>query len=347
MPMQPLFSTDGFHPRDSFRFWREMLSDLSLPVKLNRLDDVPFGAKIEAGTFGSLELTRLSQGAVCAETSDDMVRRAGRDDTVIVTFQLAGVLRCLQDDRSSVQRPGDLVVLGHRPGVLTTSTGHQSLYLELPRERLESVLGPIRLYTALTVGAELGSTTLATTFFHELIRVGPQLTARTAERMASIGVNLIVASLAERLAQEVPRPIQGSVLVQRAKAYVEAHLGDVTLDPPRLADAVGVSLRRLQELFHARGQHISDYIWHRRLGAAAARLADPGCAHIPIGILAYGCGFTSQAHFSRRFKDRFGVAPSEYKQEAALAIPPEARRLHEPAGAGLKHPELASPTRTE
>jgi AraC family transcriptional activator of tynA and feaB len=35
-------------------------------------------------------------------------------------------------------------------------------------------------------------------------------------------------------------------------------------------------------------------------------------------MLAYGCGFTSQAHFSRRFKDRHGLTPREYRDTAAL-----------------------------
>jgi AraC family transcriptional regulator, positive regulator of tynA and feaB len=91
------------------------------------------------------------------------------------------------------------------------------------------------------------------------------------------------------------------------------------LDPPQLAAAMGVSLRRLQELFHERGRHISDYIWERRLEAAARRLADPACAHLSIGMLAYGCGFASQAHFARRFKARHGLAPREYRIASAMS----------------------------
>ncbi len=142
--------------------------------------------------------------------------------------------------------------------------------------------------------------------------------------MASIGIDLIVASLAERLAQEVPRSTHAAVTVQRAKAYIEANLSDQTLDPPRLAAAVGVSLRRLQELFHERGRHISEYIWGRRLEAAAKRLSDSACAHLSIGMLAYGCGFSSQAHFARRFKDRYGVSPREYRQAPKLDMQPVA-----------------------
>ncbi|MVT78859.1 helix-turn-helix domain-containing protein, partial [Bradyrhizobium cajani] len=74
------------------------------------------------------------------------------------------------------------------------------------------------------------------------------------------------------------------------------------------------------ELFHEHGQHISDWIWQRRLETAAKRLADPGCRHLSLGTLAYGCGFASQAHFSRRFKDKYGMAPSEFRHLADRAI---------------------------
>ncbi|WP_157861910.1 hypothetical protein [Methylobacterium sp. Leaf361] len=33
-----------------------------------------------------------------------------------------------------------------------------------------------------------------------------------------------------------------------------------------------------------------------RLSAAAARLPDPACAHLPIGVAAYGCGPTPRDH---------------------------------------------------
>ncbi|KAA0121847.1 helix-turn-helix domain-containing protein [Methylobacterium sp. P1-11] len=312
--MQTLFSTEGTRRQNNFKIRRETLSGRGLPIELERLEDVPFHAKIEAATVGSINLTRLSQGAVRANTSQAMLWRSGQANPLIVIFQLADVLKSLQDDRSSEQRAGDLVVLDHRPGVLSTSAGHRSLYLELPRERLEKVLGPARLFTTMTVGAILGATSLARTFFLDLIKNRHQLSPDTALRMSEIGIDLIVACLAERISQEAPRPIHGTLLVQRAKVYVEANLGDPALDPRQLAVAMGVSLRRLQELFHERGQHISDWIWERRLALAANRLADRYFLHLPVGTVAYGCGFSTQSHFCRRFKDRFGSTPTEYRQ---------------------------------
>ncbi|MEE7489101.1 hypothetical protein [Methylobacterium oryzae] len=57
------------------------------------------------------------------------------------------------------------------------------------------------------------------TFFQDLARQIGRLSPASAERMATIGVDLIAASLAERMAQEVPRAVHGNVTVQRAKAH--------------------------------------------------------------------------------------------------------------------------------
>ncbi|MGU3544823.1 helix-turn-helix domain-containing protein [Methylobacterium sp. A52T] len=311
--MRPLFSTEGLHPRNAFRRWREMMCDQMVPNEIRTLDAAPFHGRIEFTAIGSLPITRSVQSSTRTEVTPEAVRRNGRGDRLYAVLTQSGCHAVQQNEREAVGRTGAFVVLDHRPGVSQIEAG-SFLILDLPRERLESVLGPSQLFTALAVEANLASATLASTYIQELIRVGDRLKPDGAARMASIGIDLVVTSLAERLAQEVPRSIHGNATVQRAKAYIEAHMSETALDPPQLAAAVGVSLRRLQELFHERGRHISDYIWGRRLEAAAARLADPACAHLSIGMLAYGCGFSTQAHFARRFKDRYGMSPREYRQ---------------------------------
>ena len=317
--MHTLFTTAGLHPRNSFTLWRETLFDQCEPIEQQRLDDSPFAARLEIAEIGPLVISRIAQRSVRSEATPTTLRRRRSEGMVCVAFVIAGGTTSLQDDRCSVQGPGDIVVLDQRPGVVASDADSQYLFFELPRSRLESVLGPTRLYTALTLKADAGSTFLAQTFFRDLIGVRDRLDAEAAARMAEIGTDLIVASFADRLAREVPRTVHGSATVQRAKAFVEANLADPSLDPPQLAAAVGVSLRRLQELFHERGRHISEYIWDRRLTVAAERLADPGGFAVPIGVVAYECGFTTQAHFSRRFKARHGLNPRDYRSAAVLA----------------------------
>ncbi|KNY21762.1 helix-turn-helix domain-containing protein [Methylobacterium sp. ARG-1] len=316
--MQIIFSTEGINPPDRFKLWRETLSERLIPLEGEPLDSRPFDGCMEGAVVGSLLMNRISHGAIRVETTPSAARSQNRASMAAVVFNLAGTATYCQDEREAVQRPGDLVVLDHRPSVWTTSAGSQAMFVEVPREHLENALGSIRFYTALSIGAEQSSTVLVSSFFRELVQVRRQLDAVAAERMSSIGVDLIVACIAERMTKAVPQPLHGTVVVQRAKAYIETHLGDPTLDPPHLAAAVGVSLRRLQELFHERGQHISDWIWRRRLETAAKRLTDLSCAHLSIGVLAYGCGFASQAHFARRFKEHHGMTPREFRRASLL-----------------------------
>jgi AraC family transcriptional regulator, positive regulator of tynA and feaB len=311
--MQLFFSTDGTHPRNGIRQWREIVNERLMPAQIETLDDRPFQGRLELTCIGAMPVSHFTHTSVRTKIADADARRHGNADRVFVLLKLSGRDAVQQNGREAKTRPGDLLMLDSSASVLEARTG-DSLVIDLPRQRFETVLGPSRLYTALTAGADLASTTLAGSYIRELVRVSDQLSADAAARMASIGTDLIIASLAERMAQEVPRSIHGNVTIQRAKAYIDAHLSDATLDPPQLAAAMGLSLRRLQELFHERGRHISDYIWERRLEAAAKRLCDPACAHLSIGMLAYGCGFSSQAHFARRFKDRCGMSPREYRQ---------------------------------
>lgn len=316
--MKLLFSTDNLPIKSRFVRWQELLEEQRLPLEQEQLDAAPFEGKWEIATLGPLTMTRLSEGPLRTEATPSAIRRLGDEGCISVGFTLAGMMKVHQRDRATTQRQGDLVVIEHQPTVMTTSPGNRSLYLKMPRDRLESVLGPARGYAALTVGAELATVTLAMSFFEELSRMHHRLDPATVARMGSIGVDLIVASIAERMAKDVPPPLSGSVVVQRAKAHVEANLSDPTLDPCQLAAAVGVSSRRLQELFHERGQHVFDWIWRRRLEVAADRLADPACAHVTIGTLAGGCGFGSRVSFTRRFKDRFGLTPSDFRYAVGL-----------------------------
>ncbi|MCJ2141620.1 helix-turn-helix domain-containing protein [Methylobacterium sp. E-066] len=320
--MKTIFSTLGEQAETNFQLWRDFARDRLMPAELYRVDDGVFRGLFEGTDLGSLLITRSTFSAVRVESTPSTLRRNAKRDTLAVTIKLSGTSSCEQFGRQATVQPGEIMVLDRaNPSVRQTSGSSRSLLLEIPRARLENLLGDARHFSALTVGADLGSAKLVTTFLDTLLRVENAFTPDAAKRMSAIAVDLIAASVAERLAKEVPKPLHGTVVVQRAKAYVEAHLGDSSLDPPKLATAVGVSLRRLQELFKEQGQHISDWIWQRRLETAAKRLTDQGCRHLSIGVLAFGCGFASQAHFSRRFRDRYGMAPSDFRHLADAADP--------------------------
>jgi AraC-like DNA-binding protein len=54
-------------------------------------------------------------------------------------------------------------------------------------------------------------------------------------------------------------------------------------------------------------------IWAQRLEACRRELGDPQQGHRSISDIAFGWGFNDAAHFSRAFRERFGLSPREWR----------------------------------
>lgn len=316
--MQRLFSTEGVPEGRRFSAWRDICEDRLVPMAQSRLENGPFQAVIDGTSIGSLNFTKFALQNLRAATTPKTIRHQdNKTDQLFMSMVLSGSVNAAQNDRSATTAAGDFCIRDtNTPWTIEHDGYSEVLAIEIPRNRLESLLGPARHFAGLTVEGHLPVTTLARSFLCNLTRVGEQLDHHAAERMASVGIDLVVASLAERMAMETPKALRRSLLVQRAKAYITANLDDPNLDPAQVAAAVGTSLRHLQILFREEGLNIAARIWQQRLERAARRLSDPACAHVPLGELAYECGFSDQSHFSRRFRDQFGMSPRDYRHSA-------------------------------
>ena len=99
---------------------------------------------------------------------------------------------------------------------------------------------------------------------------------------------------------------------QQALDYIEHHLFDAEgLSVMACAQAIGVSQRYLHRLFSQRGQRFSSTVQQRRLEAARTLLQTSSFRTQLIASVAYQCGFQDPAHFSRLFRQRFGMSPRE------------------------------------
>ena len=103
-------------------------------------------------------------------------------------------------------------------------------------------------------------------------------------------------------------------VLMRVKAYIEANLADPELSVERIAHACSFSVRGLHRYFaEDPAGSISHYLWQRRLIRCAEALRDPSQAHHLITDICFAHGFSSSSHFSRLFKNQFGVSPNHYR----------------------------------
>ena len=85
-----------------------------------------------------------------------------------------------------------------------------------------------------------------------------------------------------------------------------------------LAGELGTQEYRLRRAInrHLGYRNFNDFLHDYRLKEAAARLADPGERHLPVLTIALDCGYGSIGPFNRAFKARYGITPSQFRNQA-------------------------------
>ncbi len=116
---------------------------------------------------------------------------------------------------------------------------------------------------------------------------------------------------------EVIVPAAEAVFLERVRVVVEDRLDDSTFGVEILADEVGLSKRQLQRKLRASTQlSVAGYIRSMRLERAAQLLHQRSGT---VSEVAYKVGFRSVDHFSKLFRQIYGVPPSQYPTDETKA----------------------------
>jgi AraC-like DNA-binding protein len=102
-------------------------------------------------------------------------------------------------------------------------------------------------------------------------------------------------------------------LARQILRRIETDFADPELSPDGLAAELGISKRYLQQLLAGSGTSFVHELTATRLDRASEMLTDPRAGSLPVGEIAFRCGFLDPGYFSRAFRKRFGVTPSEWR----------------------------------
>lgn len=100
----------------------------------------------------------------------------------------------------------------------------------------------------------------------------------------------------------------------RIQSFIHRNLADPELTIDRIAERMQCTKRYLHKVFSDEGETLNQYIWAQRLEMCRAQLTRPDLAGKSITEIAFACGFSNAAHFSRSFRSRFGQAPRSYRR---------------------------------
>ena len=98
--------------------------------------------------------------------------------------------------------------------------------------------------------------------------------------------------------------------------YIDQHLSDPALSVTQIANVHRISKRYLHWLFRDQSVTVNELIILKRLAGCERDLSSVKGAHLQVSQIAYAWGFSNISHFSKRYRARYGEAPTETRRRA-------------------------------
>ncbi|MBU4436203.1 MAG: helix-turn-helix domain-containing protein [Alphaproteobacteria bacterium] len=306
------FSTDS-HPRaERAAAWREAMSRLGLPIE-GLSDAEPASASVVCLTSPlGIEFALVEAGAQAISG-----RRTGQPAAVWLAVLLSGDALLVTEDLAEELSPGDIAYgPTGEAAALQLETRCKLMFVRAPRVALNHrLIAPFHLRVGRLDAAKGGAHILSA-----LLRA----TAESLEDLTVDQLRPVELSLMEFLAicliergmatSELGGAGGSTAHLQRLCQTIETLLPDPDLSLRRVADEEGVSSRYVQKLFASVDETFSHYLRTRRLERCRTDLASPQQARLSISEICFRWGFNGSAHFSRAFRDQYGLSPREYRQ---------------------------------
>jgi len=240
-------------------------------------------------------------------------RRGDYDDLTIGLVLKGRRHHQLADGDALVAAPGELFLYDPTRPCRINWSDHGGVHLTLPRHSLAPLfdLDSLSLPELLARLKASPMTGFLNNHLRQLATSGDRLPPGHRALLLNQTRELALAALgsAFHLPAEEHAP---DATYLSAQKLIQQHLNNPDLDPAGLARALGCSRATLYRLFSRHGTTVAGCLREARL-TKAYRLLTTAPSHLGIAELAAQCGFLDNAGFSRLFRRRFGLRPSDLR----------------------------------
>jgi len=309
-----MFTTGSEPAKRRLDAWQAMLSETFVTLDCALPTDTPVEGSVTTNEAGPVVLSHVDTVAQTVHRTSRLIRGDGAE-VFLVSCQLSGTGLIVQDGREARLGAGDFAIYDStRPYTLHFERDFDQLVLHMPRDLLRGRLRSCRALTARRFGSGAPSFHAASGFLRGLGADLAALDAGGASKMGQIALDLISQTILETIGPDVAaHRSSAATLRYRALRVIDRLYSDPDLSTPAIARHVGVSARRLQEIFQAGDETPMGCLWERRLQQAAGLMLDRSPSGRSLTDIAYRCGFADSAQFSRRFRARFDMSPSAWR----------------------------------
>ena len=235
------------------------------------------------------------------------------DDSILITFPIAGDVHFTQKGRQLTSKPGQFFIELSSLPYEFYHLHEASLYVvKIPLALLTAQMSSIERQFARSLTISEGAGRLLVFQIRQILELTHhhQLTPIEVKILEQQLLNLVVMALIvpKEVMMAESSSIQ-SVHLKRIENYVYLHLENPSLTPSMVATACHISVRYLHKLFADLPYSFSEWIKEIRLKKANHILKTR--SYVTIDEVAHRVGYGDQSYFSRIYKQHFGYVPRD------------------------------------
>lgn len=317
MSKEFVFSTQDKQPQHRADAWNTVIAESYFPLDLSFQARQHFNGRLERATLGHVGFSRLISEPVRYERHNAHVSDAPEEE-YLVTLPHSAPVEFRQMGKDVRCEPGGFIIeRGDAPYRFMYEKPNDLFVLKVSRQALsERVRNPDR-FCAQVIDATSGSAALFATMVAHVHAQLPELGKSAGKVVGRQMLELLGLALEDAggASDDGSSAVRVAHLT-RVERFIRANLKHPDLSPGFIATGCGISTRYLHDLFRDVNGTVSQHIRDQRLTAARDRLEASGT--VRIADVAYRFGFSDQAQFSRLFKARFDITPSEFQRAAAV-----------------------------
>lgn len=308
-----MFDTRTVPPRHRISFWEEKCADKVVGLRCSSLEPEGLQARFQYVDLGAIKMIDISGRQHVVERTPNLVRTIEKN-SVFLILMVRGKAFVNRANDCLVMNEGDCVLYDTmRPYMHGFPGDMRHVIFEVAGEEFRSRFPNWRLSEAYRFDASLGAGRhVSSALCQILTRHNP---------FGGIGAPGPVVEeevwktleLAHGLTQGAQRTSYHILMMQRIKRLIFARLRDPELSPTLIANEAGISVRHLNRLFAGEPRSLSDTIMSMRLQRCRDDLLKRDPLGTSVSEIAYHWGFKNPAHFSRKFHEEFGCAPSKIR----------------------------------
>ena len=312
--MMTSYSTANTQPQDRSSRWNNIISDAYFPLQTHFRDPLQFHGKLSKLGLGHVGLSRLTSEPVNYERRRRHIREA-REEEYLITIPKNSSVEFRQLGKDVRCEPGGFILeRGDEPYRFMYTDPNDLFVLKVSKKVLaERIRQPDR-FCAKVIDATSGTANLFTSMVgHAQTQLG-HASITACETLGRQLLELLSLALEEKNdASDFGASSVRAAHLNRIDQFIRASLKNPDLTPDLIAESCGISKRYLHDLFKDVNGTVSQQVRDQRLIAARDRLGIAG--EITMVDLAYRFGFSDQAQFSRLFKAKFSITPSDFRAQ--------------------------------